>query len=74
MPLPDDECEQQWTERTRLQRYLEQLEAGVAKTSVQRGPDTHMVDNTAETIEFVKRTIAEFDALLANQSVRKPCA
>jgi hypothetical protein len=52
-------------ERSRLQSYLDKMQAGTSKTGdivVGKGS----VDTTPQTIETVRRSIAELDRLIAD--------
>ena len=61
--------EWQLTERARRQQYLDRLQAGSATTQGRRGPNSPIVDNTAQTIEIEKTAIIELDALMAQDGI-----
>ena len=61
--------EWQLTERARRQQYLDRLQAGSATTQGRRGPNSPIVDNTAQTIEIEKAAIIELDGLIAQNGI-----
>jgi hypothetical protein len=61
--------EWQLTEPARRQQYLDRLQAGSATTQGRRGPNSPIVDTTAQTIETEKAAIIELDGLIAQNGI-----
>jgi hypothetical protein len=67
MSAVDETIEWCKKERSALRKRLDDLEAGRETVHLQRGLNSPVIDNTAETIKDVKGRLAEVEGILERQ-------